>query len=129
MSLYDEIYFDAELPDVDVLPGSVFQTRSFYYACLQKYRLTKAGRLIDQWGRDLELDGYLILSLAPGGSGAPEFRARFAEGQLQNIVRVEDKQKDDRVYGLASYRLMAYPSSTSGQSDEDPPATAPQADA
>jgi hypothetical protein len=129
MSLYDEIYSDAELPDVYVLPGSVFQTRSFYYACLQKYRLTKAGRLIDRWGRDLELDGYLILRLAPGGSGAPEFRARFAEGQLQNIVRVEDKQKDDRVYGLASYRLMADPISTSGRSDKDPPATAPQADA
>jgi hypothetical protein len=29
--------------------------------------------------------------------GAPEFRARFAEGQLQSIVRVEDKQEDDRV--------------------------------
>jgi hypothetical protein len=40
MSLYDEIYCDAELPEVDVLSGSVFQTRSFYYACLQKYRLT-----------------------------------------------------------------------------------------
>jgi hypothetical protein len=121
MSLYDEIYCDAELPEVDVLQGSVFQTRSFYYACLQKYRLTKAGRLIDQWGRDLELDGYLILRLAPGGSGAPEFRARFANGHLQNIVRVEDKQEGDRVYGLASYRLMADPSSTSGQSDEEPP--------
>jgi hypothetical protein len=129
MSLYDEIYCDAEFPEVDVLQGSVFQTRSFYYACLQKYRLTKAGRLIDQWGRDLELDGYLILRLAPGGSGAPEFRARFADGQLQNIVRVEDKQEGDRVYGLASYRLMADPNSTSGQSDEEPPATAPQADA
>ena len=129
MGLHDEIYCDAELPDVDVLPGSVFQTRSFYYACLQKYRLTKAGRLIDQWGRDLELDGYLIVRLAPGGSGAPEFRARFTEGQLENIVRVEDKQEDDRVYGLASYRLMADPNSTSGQSDEEPPATAKQADA
>jgi hypothetical protein len=129
MSLYDEIYCDAELPEVDVLSGSVFQTRSFYYACLQKYRLTEAGRLIDQWGRDLELEGYLILRLAPGGSGAPEFRARFAEGQLQNIVRVEDRQEDDRVYGLASYRLLADPGSTSGQSDEDPPAAAPRADA
>jgi hypothetical protein len=58
MGLYDEIYCDAELRNVDVPPGSVFQTRSFYYACLQKYRLTKAGRLIDQRGRDLELDGY-----------------------------------------------------------------------
>jgi hypothetical protein len=37
MSLYDEIYFDAGLPDVNVLSGSVFQTRSFYYACLKKY--------------------------------------------------------------------------------------------
>jgi hypothetical protein len=71
----------------------------------------------------------LSLRLAPGGSGASEFRARFAEGQLQNIVRVENKQEDDRVYGLASYRLMADPSSTSGQSDEEPPAAAPQADA
>jgi hypothetical protein len=115
VSLYDEICCDAELPDFDVLPGSVFQTRSFYYACLQKYRLTKAGRLIDQWGRDLELDGYLILRPAPDGSGALKFRARFAEGRLQNIVRVEDNQKDDRVYGLASYRLMADPSSSSGR--------------
>jgi hypothetical protein len=129
MGLYDEIYCDAELPDVAVAPGVVFQTKSFYYACLKQYRLTKAGRLIDPWGRDLELDGYLILSLAPDGSGALEFRARFAEGQLQSFVRVENKQEDDRVYGLASYRLMADPGFTSGQSDQVPPAVARQADA
>jgi hypothetical protein len=54
MGLYDEIYNDAELPAVDVPPGIVFQSRSFYYACLQKYRLTKAGRLIAGWVFDLK---------------------------------------------------------------------------
>jgi hypothetical protein len=133
MGLYDEIYCDAEVPNVSIAPSSVFQSKSFCYPCMQKYRITKGGRLIDAWGRDLEVEGYLLMLLQDGGPDTPEYRAHFIKGQLQSIVEVDEGVRDC-VYGLASYRWFAPgPSSGTGMFCDvpDPPATgqSPIADA
>jgi hypothetical protein len=89
-------------------------------------RITKAGRLIDSWGRDLEVDGYVRFYPESNplvtGSPWPEYRAHFNDGHLQAIVRVEHGV-EDRIYGLASYRQFASPDSLSGLFDgvPDPP--------
>ena len=59
MGMHDELYCDAELPDADVPAGAIFETKAFPHAFLFRYRITKAGRLIDACCRDLECDGYL----------------------------------------------------------------------
>lgn len=125
MGLYDNLYCDADLPDTDVPPGSRFQTKSFLDPRLLKYRITKAGRLIDSLGRDLQVNGYVRFypESNPLGTGSPwpEYRAYFDDGHLQAIVRVEGVE--DRIYGLASYRQFTSPNSLSGLFDEvpDPP--------
>jgi len=126
MGLYDNLYCDAELPDAAVPPGCRFQTKSFLDPRLLKYRITKAGRLLDSWGRDLEVDGYVRFYPESNplvtGSPWPEYRAHFNDGHLQAIVRVE-QGVEGRIYGLASYRQFASPDSLSGLFDEvpDPP--------
>jgi hypothetical protein len=109
MGLYDTLYCDAEMPDTDVPPGSRFQTKAFVDPRLLKYRITRAGRLIDSWGRDLHVDGYVHFhpESNPGTTWSPwpEYRAHFADGQLQTIVRIEGGVAD-RYYGLKSYTLF-----------------------
>jgi hypothetical protein len=104
MSMYDELYLEVELPDREIPAGTCFQTRSFPAQFLDRYRITAAGRLVNANGRDLEVEGYVTFR---PGYDAPaeildfEYRARFVDGQLQNIVRVGN-EPDTRIYGLAS---------------------------
>ena len=105
-----------------------FLKQKHFQAFLFRYRITKAGRLIDDCGRDLECDGYLefyhYLDRSVGNCKLAEYRAHFCRGQLNNIVRVKDDPEgaDFRViYGLASYRIFALgaPSSFMSNTDED----------
>src|SRR5271168_1686046 len=63
MGMVDELLCFAQLPDQDVPAGAVFKTKAFAYPFLYRYRITKAGRLIDVCNRDLECDGLRGLPL------------------------------------------------------------------
>jgi hypothetical protein len=112
--MFDEVYCDATLPDGRDPRGTCFQTKSFPDPCMCRYRITSAGRLIDSAGNDLEPDGYITfytIDREYADSAAPartmelrEYRARFASGQLQNIVSVEEDRAASVRYGLASFR-------------------------
>jgi hypothetical protein len=127
MGMHDELYCEAELPDA-VPAGTIFETTTFPHPFLYRYRITKAGRLIDACGRDLECDGYLeffyFSDRSVGNCKLAEYRAHFCRGQLNSIVRAKDEPEgaDVRViYGLASYRNFALgaPSSFMSNTDED----------
>jgi hypothetical protein len=98
MGMYDEIWFDAELPDV---PSACrrFQTKSLD-CCLDRYTVTKAGRLcltgnvmlddepvVGAQGEtedvDLDFHGDIRLLSTEGDGG--EYVARFTHGTLEWI--------------------------------------------
>ena len=83
-------------------PGS--RPNLFHGRVSARFRITAAGRLVDEGGRDLEPTGYIDFlghdDDAP--NGPVEYRARFVEGALKSIVRIGDP--DDRIYGLESIR-------------------------
>lgn len=105
MGLYNEIYCEVELPDRDVPTDTWFQTKSLPWpGTFSRYRITAAGRLVDEGGRDLEPTGYL--DFLGDDDEAPnelvEYRARFVDGALKSIMRISDS--DDRIDGLESIR-------------------------
>lgn len=111
MGLFDEVQCDAELPDGLQCLGVLFQTKSFPEPMLERYRITRSGRLIDSRGNDLEPDGYITIYTTAHSRAAPtpnaewrEYRARFVSGQLQGIERIDDKPADPNYYGLASFK-------------------------
>jgi len=116
--MYDEIKCEVKLPDTDQGEGVIFQTKSFPDACLQRYVITKAGRLIDPRKNDLEPDGSIIFYTTKihsdnGGSLKDrwrEYRAHFSKGQLVNITRVGADEDPGIRHGLASYRWFDTPS-------------------
>ncbi len=128
MGLFDEMFCDATLPDGDYPPGTCFQTKSFPSPCMFRYRITSEGRLIDSDGNDVEPDGYISFYTTEraerngleqrGILTLREYRARFVTGQLQNIVRVDDKAEDNLRYGLASFRWFQTRSFMFGDDDE-----------
>jgi hypothetical protein len=129
MGMFDEIYCHAALPDGHDPRGTCFQTKSLPNPCMCRYRITSAGRLIDSAGNDLEPDGYIrfyTVDREDGDSeartripGLREYRARFASGQLQNIVRVKEDGLDRVCYGLASFRWFERRSFLFDDSDEE----------
>jgi hypothetical protein len=126
MGMHDELFCEAELPDSDVLAGATFETKAFPYPFLYRYKITKAGRLIDACGRDLECDGYLEFYHCDFDRSVDriEYRAHFCRGQLENIVRVNEEPEgaaDRVIYGLAAYRLftLAAPSNFMSDMGED----------
>jgi hypothetical protein len=124
VSMHDELYCYATLPDTDVPPGACFETKAFPMPFLFRYRITKDGRLIDALGRDLECDGYLefyyYFERSAQDLRCAEYRAHFCDGQLKNIVRVDEEADaaDKRVYGLASIRLFADPARSGFESED-----------
>lgn len=130
MGMFDEMYCDVALPDGDWPIGTCFQTKSFPNPCMFRYRITAGGRLIDSDGNDVGPDGYITFYSTerakqngldkPGILTWREYRARFASGQLQNIVRVDDKAEDNLRYGLASYRWFQTRSFMFGDADDEP---------
>jgi hypothetical protein len=123
MGLFDEVRCEAPLPDG--LDGSRmwFQTKSFPSPCLQRYTITKEGKLVDSRGNDIEPDGYIIFYGRDDSDADPrswlEYRARFREGVLDEIVRVETDERDGICYGLASFRWFDAPTYLFGDSEED----------
>src|SRR5690625_904267 len=120
MGMFDEICCEAPLPDDYDPKGVWFQSKSIPDPCLCQYTITKAGRMVDSRGNDLEPEGYVNFYsndwVEPGQTGGDashcwrEYRARFVEGQLESIVRVYDDTGDDRLYcGLASFRWFNTP--------------------
>jgi hypothetical protein len=130
MGMFDEIVCDAALPDRDWPTGTCFQTKSFPDPCMSRYRITPGGRLIDADGNDVEPDGYISFYTTepaernglegPGSLTLREYRARFASGQLQDIVRVDGIAGDHLRYGLASYRWFQTRSFTFCDADDEP---------
>ncbi|HET6492005.1 MAG TPA: hypothetical protein VFG44_03440 [Burkholderiales bacterium] len=118
--MFDEIRCDAPLPDGYDASGVWFKSKSFPDCCLCRYTITKAGRLVDSAGNDLEPEGYLnFYTIDPPFADATEsdrqsrwreYRARFVAGQLQAIVVVSENDPDYRYYGLASFRWFNSPS-------------------
>jgi hypothetical protein len=105
VGLYDEIYCEVKLPDRDVPADVWFQTKSLPWpGNFSRYRITAAGRLVNEAGRDLEPTGYIDFlgddDKAP--DGLVEYRARFVDGELKSIVKIS--HPDDRIYGLESIR-------------------------
>jgi hypothetical protein len=107
MGLYDEIYCEVDLPDREAPADTWFQTKSLPWSAFIRYRITAAGRLVDEGGRDLEPTGYVDFyrhdDYTP--NGLAEYRVRFVEGVLKSIVRISDP--DDRIYGLESIRWFS----------------------
>ncbi|HVT43631.1 MAG TPA: hypothetical protein VMT00_04505 [Thermoanaerobaculia bacterium] len=137
MGLFDEIRCEAPLPDGYDAAGAWFQTKSFPHPCMFRYTITAMGRLLDSRGNDCEPDGYIsfytrdedVDSAAPEYSRWREYRARFSEGQLRQIVRVISDDTSNVYYGLASFRWFdarsflfgdpdAERSENSGETDE-----------
>jgi hypothetical protein len=110
MGMYDEILCSAPLPDGYDGAGEWFQSKSFPDPCLQRYKITTDGRLVDINGNDLEPDGYITFYTRDPDSTWREYRARFLAGQLSEIVRVNQDLDDGVRYGLASYRWFNAPS-------------------
>jgi hypothetical protein len=125
MGMHDELFCQALLPDTAVPEGATFETKAFPWPFLYRYTITKAGRLIDVSGRDLELDGYLEFYHYDFNRSPDriEYRAHFCRGQLENIVRVQEEPDgaDRVIYGLAAYRhfAIAAPSSFMSETSED----------
>lgn len=107
MGMFDEIQCSAPLPEGYDGMGMTFQTKSFPDPCLQRYKITSGGRLVDVNGNDLEPDGYIAFYTSDPDFTWREYRARFLAGQLSEIVRV-NRDAEDRVrYGLTSYRWFS----------------------
>ena len=103
--MYDEIYCEVKLPDRDAPADAWFQTKSLPWpGNFSRYRITAAGRLVNEAGRDLEPTGSIDFlgddDEAP--DGLVEYRARFVDGELKSIVKIRDP--DDRIFGLESIR-------------------------
>ncbi len=121
MGLFDEIRCKAPLPDGREGGDVWFQTNSFPFPLMRRYTITADGRLIDSAGNDLEPDGYITFyKTEDEGAGTRwrEYRARFSEGRLQQIVRVTSDD-DRRHYGLASFRWFDARSSMFDEPDDD----------
>lgn len=131
MGMFDEIRCEAPLPDGFDASDEWFQTKSFPDRCLCRYTITKAGRLVDSAGNDLEPEGYLnFYTVDPLPEGDPEaetrsrwreYRARFVSAQLETIVTVNKEDPKTRHYGLASFRWFNSPSFMSGDPGEPEP--------
>jgi hypothetical protein len=119
MGMYDEIHCDVPLPDDYKGTTAGFQTKSFPDPGMQRYKITRAGRLIDALGNDLEPDGYIVFYTSDADSTWREYRARFLSGQLSVIVRVEKDFNDPVRYGLASFRWFDTPSLLHFDDSED----------
>jgi len=109
--MFDEIQCDAPLPDGYEGIDCRFQTKSFPDPGLQRFRITRSGRLVDSLGNDLEPDGHVAFYTIDPDSTWREYRARFLSGQLSEIVRVGKGPDEKNRYGLASYRWFNAPSS------------------
>jgi hypothetical protein len=108
MSSYDEIYCDFPPPDRKILAESCFQTKSLPWpGTFSRYRITVAGRLVDEAGRDLEPTGFIDFLGHDDETpdGLVEYRARFVDGALESIVRISDR--DDRICGLEAIRWFS----------------------
>jgi hypothetical protein len=118
MSRFDEIRCDAALPDASPTEGIHFQTKSFPVPSMQRYVITKPGRLLDMLGRDLEPDGYVTFG-TPNAvsplSDCQQYGALFLNGQLLKVVLVEHNRFDPGGYGLASFRWFDEPSALFGE--------------
>jgi hypothetical protein len=118
MSRFDEIRCDVALPDAGPTEGIHFQTKSFPVPSMQRYAITKPGRLLDMLGRDLEPDGYVTFgtpNAVPPHSECRQYGARFLSGQLLKVVLVEHNRFDPGGYGLASFRWFDEPSALFGE--------------
>ncbi len=111
MGMFDEVYCDAELPDDACEPGTCFQSKSFPYPCMCRYRITASGRFVDADGNDLEPSGYITFYAYPQerihrdqSFELVEYRAKFSEGNLDSIVRAPSEERRAIYYGLASFR-------------------------
>jgi hypothetical protein len=114
--MFDEIRCEAPLPDGGPPEETYFQTKTFPSPCLQRYVITRSGRLLDSVGHDLEPDGYINFYTA--GEKWREFRARFSAGQLVDIVCVPARSQHT-YFGLASFRWYNAPSYLFGDPTEE----------
>ncbi|MGC1458073.1 MAG: hypothetical protein WA825_07325 [Steroidobacteraceae bacterium] len=128
MGLYDEIRCEVPLPDGGRIVDVKFQTKTFPCPGMQRYVITRAGRLVDSLGNDLEPDGYITFyasevdsaSACAAGHIWREYRARFSAGQVLSIVCVAEEEQASRTrYGLASFRWFSAPSFLLGDPSEE----------
>lgn len=117
MGLFDEIRCEVPLPD-SWNPGEAwFQTKSFPDPCVRRYTITRSGRLIDSVGNDLAPEGYVTFYSDDREGRWHEYRARFREGGLAEVVVAGDPG-ERRFFGLASFRWFDAPSFMFGDPDD-----------
>jgi hypothetical protein len=128
MGLYDEIRCEVPLPDGGRIVDVQFQTKTIPCPGMQRYLITRAGRLVDSLGNDLEPDGYITFytsevdseSATAAGPIWREYRARFCAGQAVSIVCVTEEERASRTfYGLASCRWFSAPYFLLGDPNEE----------
>jgi len=119
MGMYDEIQCDAPVPDGYSDAGERYQIKSFPDPRLQRYKITRSGKLIDVLDNDLGPDGYIVFYIEDRDSIWREYRARFVSSQLQEIVRVNEDDRDPIRYRSGSYLWFSAPSFLFDDDDEN----------
>ena len=116
--MFDEIRCEVPLPD-SWNPGEAwFQTKSFPDPCMQRYTITRFGRVIDSAGNDLEPEGYITFYADDREGRWREYRACFRAGELSEIAIAGDPG-ERRFFGLASFRWFDAPSFLFGNPDDE----------
>ncbi len=92
MGLFDDIIVGADLPDGKSL--QTFQTKQFA-CCMDKYEITKTGRLLRQTEdgkEDINYHGWVNFYTHDTDNKWCEYNAKFTDGNLIEIVAVEVPQ-------------------------------------
>lgn len=116
--MFDEIRCEALLPDSWNPGGAWFQTKSFPDPCMQRYTITRNGRLLDSADNDLEPEGYVTFYTHDHQQRWREYRAHFQRGELVEIEIAGDPG-ERRFFGLASFRWFDAPSFLFGDPDDE----------
>jgi hypothetical protein len=92
MGVFDEVTCEYALPEWPQGEQPRFQTKDL--ECLmQRYRITRDGRLLSVDGRDEEYHGYVGFYTSLERAGGHEwfaYQAKFTDGRLVDIQRVSE---------------------------------------
>jgi hypothetical protein len=92
MSTYDTITCEHPLPDA--CPEREFQTKSLACA-MSTCRLTAAGRLLDDQGKDTAFHGVLRMYATDPANQWWEYEAKFTDGQLTHLLPKAQARYDE----------------------------------
>lgn len=128
MGMFDTVYCDYPLPDPGVQENE-FQTKSLE-SLMERYTITRAGRLVqhvelresredksvpwgftmevvDAWDEDTGFHGEIEFYDYVEGTSYT-YRARFSEGQLQELKRVNEEDTKSFLHPVSNARSRRY---------------------